>query len=111
MLAARIVFTEKGYNEALMSDIAERAGVVEGSIYRFFTNKRDLLVKMVEHWYEEMLARDDEQFAGVQRNLDRDSLCRPPPSCFDTAGTGSKFVSSFRNCVPIPTIARRACSS
>src|ERR1700736_2806184 len=66
MLAARSVFTEFGYNDALISDIAERAGVVEGSIYRFFTNKRELLVRVVEHWYEEMLARDDEQFAGVR---------------------------------------------
>ena len=54
MLAARVVFTEKGYNDALISDIADRAGVVEGSIYRFFTNKRDLLVRVVEHWYEEI---------------------------------------------------------
>ncbi len=71
MLAARTVFTEKGYNEALISDIAERAGVVEGSIYRFFTNKRDLLVKMVEHWYEEMLARDDQQFASIRGTWNR----------------------------------------
>lgn len=66
MAAAKAVFTEKGYNEALISDIAERAGVVEGSIYRFFTNKRELLVRVIEHWYEEMLARDTEQFAGVR---------------------------------------------
>ena len=66
MTAAKAVFTEKGYNEALISDIAERAGVVEGSIYRFFTNKRELLVRVIEHWYEEMLARDTEQFAGVR---------------------------------------------
>jgi TetR/AcrR family transcriptional regulator, fatty acid metabolism regulator protein len=66
MLAARAVFTERGYQEALISEIAERAGVVEGSIYRFFTNKRDLLVRVVEDWYEEMIARDEEQFAGVR---------------------------------------------
>ena len=66
MIAARSVFTEKGYDEALISDIAERAGVVEGSIYRFFVNKRDLLRRVVEHWFEEMLARDDEQFAAVR---------------------------------------------
>ena len=66
MLAARAVFTEKGYSDALISDIAERAGVVEGSIYRFFTNKRDLLVRVVEHWYEEMLETDNEQFASVR---------------------------------------------
>jgi AcrR family transcriptional regulator len=66
MLAARLVFTEHGYDNALISDIAERAGVVEGSIYRFFTNKRELLVRVVEHWYEETLARDEEQFASVR---------------------------------------------
>jgi AcrR family transcriptional regulator len=59
MIAARAVFAEKGYNDALVSDIAERAGVVEGSIYRYFTNKRDLLVRVAEHWYEEMLEEDD----------------------------------------------------
>lgn len=66
MLAAREVFTERGYNDALISEIADRAGVVEGSIYRFFTNKRDLLVQVVENWYEEMLARDSEQFAAIR---------------------------------------------
>lgn len=71
MEAARTVFAEKGYADALISDIAERAGVVEGSIYRFFTNKRDLLVRVVEHWYEEMLARDEEQFAGVRGTWNR----------------------------------------
>ena len=71
LLAARGVFTEKGYNDALISDIAEQAGVVEGSIYRFFANKRDLLVKMVEHWYEEMLDADDKQFASVSGTRNR----------------------------------------
>ncbi len=69
--AARDVFTEKGYHEALISDIADRAGVVEGSIYRFFANKRDLLVKTVEHWYEDMLADDEEQFRGVRGTWNR----------------------------------------
>jgi len=66
MIAARQVFTERGYDDALISEIAERAGVVEGSIYRFFTNKRDLLVKVVESWYEEMLEEDRAQFAAVR---------------------------------------------
>lgn len=66
MQAARRVFTEKGYHDALISDIAEQAGVVEGSIYRFFANKRELLIRVVEVWYEEMLARDAEQFTSVR---------------------------------------------
>src|SRR5215472_19329801 len=71
MTAARAVFAEKGYNDALISDIAERAGLVDGSIYRFFTNKRDLLVRVVEHWYEGMLADDDEQCASVRGTWNR----------------------------------------
>ncbi len=66
MAAAKEVFAEKGYNDALITDIALRAGVVEGSIYRFFANKRELLVKVVEHWFEELLQEDAEQFAAVR---------------------------------------------
>lgn len=70
MMAARAVFEEKGYHNALISDIAERAGVVDGSIYRFFENKRDLLVRVVEDWYEQIL-RDERQFAGVRGTWNR----------------------------------------
>jgi len=65
MGAAREVFAEKGYQEALISDIAERAGIVEGSIYRFFANKRDLLQRVAEDWFERMLADDEAQFAAI----------------------------------------------
>ncbi|MDO9526831.1 MAG: TetR/AcrR family transcriptional regulator [Gemmobacter sp.] len=66
MTAAREVFTEKGYAESLISDIAERAGVVEGTIYRFFANKRELLQRVAEDWFVEMMASDDEAFGSVR---------------------------------------------
>lgn len=66
MAAAKEVFTEKGYNDALISDIADRAGVVDGSIYRFFANKRELLVRVVEIWFENLLCEDAEQFSAVR---------------------------------------------
>ena len=105
LLAAKHVFTERGYDEALISEIADRAGVVEGSIYRFFHNKRDLLIKMVEHWYEDLLAHDETQLQGVRGA--------------GKTGSGSWFItisrrsdasplsvdSSFRNSGPILTIA------
>ncbi|MCV0396722.1 MAG: TetR/AcrR family transcriptional regulator [Rhizobiaceae bacterium] len=65
MAAARAVFREKGYDEALLSEIAERAQVVEGNIYRYFDNKRDLLVKVIEDWYETMLADYDQQLSRI----------------------------------------------
>ena len=58
MAATRQVLAEKGYENALMSEIAERAGIVEGTLYRFFENKRDLLTKVVDDWFEEVLSVD-----------------------------------------------------
>ncbi len=65
MAAARAVLSEKGFEDTLMADIAERAGVVEGNLYRYFKNRQDLLVKVIEHWYEEMLARDEADFSAI----------------------------------------------
>lgn len=66
MKAGREVFVEKGFESASMAEIAERAGIVEGTIYRLFKNKRDLLVKVVAQWYEEALADYDAQLGGVR---------------------------------------------
>lgn len=71
MSAARSVFREKGYEDAPLSEIAERANVVEGSIYRYFENKRDLLVKVIEDWYESMLADYDQQLSGIRGTRNR----------------------------------------
>lgn len=71
MRAARAVFKEKGYADALTSEIAERAGVVEGTIYRYFANKRDLLLKVVEQWYAEMISDYDQQLARIHGTRNR----------------------------------------
>ncbi|MCK9506213.1 MAG: TetR/AcrR family transcriptional regulator [Porticoccaceae bacterium] len=56
--AARQTLSEKDYETALMSEIAEKAGVVEGTIYRYFENKRDLFIKVAEGWFEEILTHN-----------------------------------------------------
>ena len=71
MLTARAVFSEKGYSDAMIAEIAERAGVVEGTIYRYFSGKRELLIKVVEDWYEEMLSDYDRQLLGIRGTWNR----------------------------------------
>lgn len=58
MSAARQVIAEKGYENVLMSDIADRAGIVEGTLYRYFAGKQDLLTKVADDWFEEVLSTD-----------------------------------------------------
>lgn len=69
--AARAVITERGYEKTLLSDIAKRAGVVDGTIYRYFENKRALLVKVAEQWFAEQLQVDSHlpSIPGTQDKL------------------------------------------
>ncbi|MCK9283835.1 MAG: TetR/AcrR family transcriptional regulator [Rhodocyclaceae bacterium] len=54
--AAREVFCERGFEAASTAEIAARAGVAEGTLYKYFQNKRDLLIKVLEAWYKSMLS-------------------------------------------------------
>jgi AcrR family transcriptional regulator len=71
MAAARAVFKERGYAEAPTSEIAERAGVVEGTIYRYFDSKRDLLIKVLEQWYAEIISAYEAQLQHVRGTRNR----------------------------------------
>lgn len=71
LVAAREVFAERGYTDTVMSEIAERAGVVEGSIYRYFLNKRDLMFRMAEAWFEEMIADDATTLVAIYGTQNR----------------------------------------
>ncbi len=65
LAAAQKLFCEKGYEQAAMSEIAARVGVVEGTIYKYFATKRELLLKVLEHWYEEMFGDYSRDLAGI----------------------------------------------
>jgi len=45
--AAIDLFSRKSFSEATTHEIAKEAGVAVGTIYKYFNNKRDLLVKVV----------------------------------------------------------------
>lgn len=71
IVAAREVFAERGYNDTIMSEIADRAGVVEGSIYRYFRNKHDLMFRMAEAWFEELIEDDASTLAAISGTRNR----------------------------------------
>lgn len=65
LAAAREVFCNKGYEQTAVAEIAARLGVVEGTIYKYFATKRELLLKVLEHWYEEMFGDYARDLSGV----------------------------------------------
>jgi TetR/AcrR family fatty acid metabolism transcriptional regulator len=60
LATARTTLAEKGYESFLPSDVAARCGVSEATVYRYFPTKRDLLVKVAEDWFGEILAVEPE---------------------------------------------------
>lgn len=63
---ATVEFAKKGYHDASISAIAEKAGISVGSVYKYFENKQDLFLTTVDHSIERMemlltdLAKADE---------------------------------------------------
>lgn len=55
--AAVKVFAERGYFAARMREIAEGAGVADGTVYLYFKGKEDLLVSILEEHAEAFLIR------------------------------------------------------
>jgi AcrR family transcriptional regulator len=53
--AARKVFSEKGYQEATMDEIAAMAGVAKGTLYSYFPSKRDVYVAELSRGGAELL--------------------------------------------------------
>ena len=48
LMGAAQVFAEKGFHRATTKEIATAAGISEGTIYNYFSNKRELLVALME---------------------------------------------------------------
>jgi TetR/AcrR family transcriptional regulator, fatty acid metabolism regulator protein len=55
--AAVQVFADKGFFGARVSEIAKVAGVADGTIYLYFKNKDDILIRLFQEKMAEILAR------------------------------------------------------
>lgn len=56
LAAARIAFAQKGYAGASIVEIARASGVADGTVYKYFTNKQDLLFHVMRQFYEGLIA-------------------------------------------------------
>lgn len=65
MRCAGQILRHGGDREGMVAEIAKRLGIVEGTIYRYFPTKRDLVIQVAEDWYEGMLVDYDRELAGI----------------------------------------------
>jgi TetR/AcrR family fatty acid metabolism transcriptional regulator len=64
--AAVKVFARKGYHGAKVSEIARRADVADGTIYLYFRNKEDVLVRLFDEVMTEHLVKARRELAPIR---------------------------------------------
>ncbi|EHP44362.1 TetR/AcrR family transcriptional regulator [Cupriavidus basilensis OR16] len=62
---AREVFAEMGYERTTTTEIAQRLGISEATVFTYFHGKRELCVRVIEDWYDEIIA-------AVEQGMPRD---------------------------------------
>lgn len=99
LAAARQVFAKRGYAAASIAEIAAEAGVAEGTIYKFFDSKRHLVVRVMESWYESMLAEFEKNLPGIDgaRNRIRFLIWRHIASLTENTDLARLFGNEARN--------------
>ncbi len=72
--AAIKVFSEKGFYNSRVSEIAKEANVADGTIYLYFKNKDDILISLFEHEFGKVvrnmraeLAREKDALQKIKR--------------------------------------------
>jgi AcrR family transcriptional regulator len=58
--AAALVFQQKGYEAATTADIAEKVGMLKGSLYYYIESKEDLLFAIIQEVHDVFLAIEQE---------------------------------------------------
>src|SRR6202161_654896 len=69
--AAMALGLDGGYAAVQMRDVAARADVAMGTVYRYFSSKDHLLAATLVHWVEQLDARLDQQPARGDLPADR----------------------------------------
>ena len=71
MDAALQIFTEKGFHNASMDDVAQRAGVSKPIVYQSFTSKHELYMGILDHSVEQVIAGITEAISRETDNRKR----------------------------------------
>lgn len=69
--AAIRTFAKSGFHQSRVTDIAQEAGVADGTIYLYFRNKDDVLISIFEEKMAGILARMREQLAAITDPAER----------------------------------------
>ncbi len=65
LAAAHQIFSSNGYEKTAMSEIAKEAGIAEGTIYKHFANKQELLARVFSDFYTILIKNTKNSLKGI----------------------------------------------
>lgn len=65
----REVFAERGFERATTTEVAQRLGVSEATVFTYFRSKRELCMRVIQDWYDEIIT-------AIEAGLPRDKPVR-----------------------------------
>ncbi len=69
--AAVAVFAEKGFHVARVADIADRAGVADGTVYLYFRNKEEILMSAINTAFDAFVNRARAELSQIASPADK----------------------------------------
>lgn len=66
LVAARRVFAQRGYNQATLDEIAERAEFAKGTLYNYFQSKDELFQEIMGRLLDDMVRDAEAAMAGAE---------------------------------------------
>ncbi len=89
VLAALQLFSERGYDETTVAEIAERAGLTKSTFFRHFPDKRDVLSAGQETLSRLLVEGIDSAPPGAPRSPRSPRGCSAPPRPWDRSTASS----------------------
>ena len=90
---AKAVFAERGYQQATLEEIAQRAGMSKATIYLYYKNKDDLFLHVVEDLVETAMTETVQAAEAPGTSLEKLARMVRGKMAF-TSANGSFFTST-----------------
>src|ERR1700692_182895 len=76
LAAAEVIFSEQGFENTKLEEVAARAGYTRGAIYAHYSNKEDLFLALMQH---QVLT----QFTAIRRAVEAEPKLSKRPGIFN----------------------------
>jgi AcrR family transcriptional regulator len=74
--ASKVLFARRGYHHTNIENICDELGISRGTVYLYFSNRKDVLLGVLEHLHERLRGAGSARRSRARKDADGDLLAR-----------------------------------